>query len=88
MRLIAGVGLCVLLAGNALAVSPEELLQAAATTIPHPRQVAWQECEFTCFIHFGVNTFTGRAGAGNRRYSDQAGVCLQSGHQRVFFRVV
>lgn len=32
----------------------------AAETLPHPRQVAWQQLEFTCFVHFGVNTFTGR----------------------------
>ena len=35
------------------------MLQAIACK-PHPRQVAWQENEFTGFIHFGVNTFTGR----------------------------
>lgn len=32
----------------------------AAETLPHPRQVEWQQLEFTCFVHFGVNTFTGR----------------------------
>lgn len=37
-----------------------DLERQAAETLPHPRQVAWQQLEFTCFVHFGVNTFTGR----------------------------
>ncbi len=36
------------------------LLERAAAVTPHPRQLAWQEREFLCFIHFGINTFTGR----------------------------
>ncbi len=31
----------------------------AARCIPAPRQVDWQQLEFTCFIHFGPNTFSG-----------------------------
>jgi alpha-L-fucosidase len=27
---------------------------------PHPRQLAWQRRELSAFIHFGMNTFTGR----------------------------
>lgn len=27
---------------------------------PHERQVAWQELEFYAFVHFGMNTMTGR----------------------------
>ncbi|CAE7274497.1 FUC1 [Symbiodinium pilosum] len=32
----------------------------AANTLPHPRQVAWQDLGLTCFVHFGVNTYTDR----------------------------
>ncbi len=46
------------------AISPGEsldsILRKAAHVRPSPRQVAWQELEFTCFIHFGMNTFTNR----------------------------
>lgn len=37
-----------------------ELMQRAAAVVPSERQVAWQRLEFQCFVHFGVNTFTGR----------------------------
>ncbi|OAS18530.1 alpha-L-fucosidase [Paenibacillus oryzisoli] len=39
-----------------MAVSIEEAVQV----VPSPRQLAWQEMEFYAFIHFGMNTFTGR----------------------------
>jgi len=38
----------------------KDLLLKAVNVRPEPRQLAWQQCEFMCFIHFGVNTFTGR----------------------------
>ena len=38
----------------------DELVHRLAAVRPSPRQLAWQELEFTCFVHFGVNTFTGR----------------------------
>jgi alpha-L-fucosidase len=38
----------------------EEIVMKAAHVVPSERQLAWQEGEFICFIHFGVNTFTGR----------------------------
>lgn len=40
--------------------TPEEAAQLAASITPSPRQLAWQELEFTGFLHFGVNTFTDR----------------------------
>jgi alpha-L-fucosidase len=39
---------------------PREVLRRAARVTPTVEQVAWQELEFTCFVHFGVNTFTGK----------------------------
>jgi alpha-L-fucosidase len=39
---------------------PGALLERAVAVRPSDRQAAWQSLEFTCFIHFGVNTFTGR----------------------------
>ncbi len=39
---------------------PQEILRRAAHVRPTPQQVAWQELEFTCFTHFGINTFTNR----------------------------
>ena len=47
--------------------SPEVLNKAAHVT-PTPRQIAWQEMEFTCFAHFGMSTFVdnGFGGWGGR----------------------
>jgi len=36
----------------------EEIIAKAARVLPSERQLAWQQLEFTCFVHFGVNTFT------------------------------
>ncbi len=49
---------------NFMLVEPHEpldtLIMKASHVCPSSRQIAWQELEFTCFIHFGMNTFTGR----------------------------
>ncbi|MBN2292238.1 MAG: alpha-L-fucosidase, partial [Pirellulales bacterium] len=39
---------------------PVDVLRKAAHIKPSPKQIAWQELEFICFAHFGVNTFTNR----------------------------
>ena len=38
----------------------QEALRKAGRVRPSPQQAAWQEMEFTCFTHFGMNTFTDR----------------------------
>lgn len=35
-------------------------LDMASRLIPTPQQLEWQQMEFTAFLHFGINTFTGR----------------------------
>ncbi|MEK7270964.1 MAG: alpha-L-fucosidase, partial [Planctomycetota bacterium] len=39
-------------------MTPDEIRKAAAGILPSARQLAWQELEFTGFLHFGMNTFT------------------------------
>jgi len=38
----------------------KELIHKAVSVKPSPRQFAWQQLEFIGFVHFGVNTFSGR----------------------------
>ncbi|MEA3225627.1 MAG: family 16 glycosylhydrolase, partial [Planctomycetota bacterium] len=38
----------------------KELVRKAVSVKPSPGQLAWQQLEFIGFVHFGVNTFTGR----------------------------
>jgi len=40
--------------------SLDEIVQQAAHVVPSPRQWEWQKLEFIGFIHFGMNTFTGK----------------------------
>ncbi|MDH5705351.1 MAG: alpha-L-fucosidase [Candidatus Aminicenantes bacterium] len=40
--------------------SLEDVVRKAAQVVPSPRQLSWQEMEFTGFLHFTVNTFTDR----------------------------
>jgi len=38
----------------------KDTITKAVDVKPSPRQLAWQQLEFIGFVHFGVNTFTGR----------------------------
>jgi len=40
--------------------SPATIIAKAADIVPSPRQLDWQRLEQYNFLHFGVNTFTGR----------------------------
>lgn len=38
----------------------EQKVSMAARLVPSPQQLEWQKMELTAFLHFGINTFTGR----------------------------
>ena len=37
----------------------EQKIDMASRLVPTPQQLEWQQMEFTAFLHFGMNTFTG-----------------------------
>lgn len=39
--------------------TPEQKVEMASRLVPTPQQLEWQQMEFTAFLHFGMNTFTG-----------------------------
>jgi alpha-L-fucosidase len=53
--MIPAAAIGALLSMHAAAVVPPP---APVEPVPHPRQLAWHDLEFTGFIHFGPNTFT------------------------------
>lgn len=40
--------------------TPEKIVEKAANVRPSDRQFRWQRQELTAFLHFGMNTFTGK----------------------------
>lgn len=40
--------------------TPAEIVRKAANVVPSERQFNWQRQELTAFLHYGVNTYTGR----------------------------
>lgn len=60
MRRVITVAVAAVLMTRGGAPAAEDIVRQLAAVRPHPRQLAWQQCEFTCFVHFGINTFTGR----------------------------
>ena len=42
------------------AATLEQKVSMAARLVPSPQQLEWQQMELTAFLHFGINTFTGR----------------------------
>ena len=39
--------------------TPEQKIDMASRLVPTSQQLEWQQMEFTAFLHFGMNTFTG-----------------------------
>ena len=37
----------------------EQKIEMTSRLVPTPQQLEWQQMEFTAFLHFGINTFTG-----------------------------
>ena len=53
-------------------LSPEtisELDSKLVQIVPSPRQIRFQQMEFYAFIHFSVNTYTGKETARSRKRS-------------------
>ena len=45
----------------------EQKVDMASRLVPTPQQLAWQQMEFTAFLHFGINTLPAMNGEAEKK---------------------